>query len=91
MSLKFYTRVAKGLKLKVEKFWGLIRMFVEVTGGLFAQIPFYREFFENYKGPGTSFQAIIFIRFFDEKFYIAILHKLAKFHYQTVFTSKVIQ
>ena len=32
MSLKFYTRVAKGLKLKVEKLWGLIRMFVEVTG-----------------------------------------------------------
>ena len=30
-SLKFYTSVAKGLKLKVEKFLGLIPMFVEVT------------------------------------------------------------
>ena len=30
--LKFYTRVAKGLKLKVRKFWGLIPMFAEVTG-----------------------------------------------------------
>ena len=29
---KFYTSVAKGLKLKVIKFWGLIRTFVEVTG-----------------------------------------------------------
>ena len=32
MNLKFYTSVAKGLKLKVRKFWGLFRTFVEVTG-----------------------------------------------------------
>ena len=32
MTLKFYTSVEKGLKLKVRKFWGLIRMLVEVTG-----------------------------------------------------------
>ena len=31
-NLKFYTSVAKGLKLKVRKFWGLILTFVEVTG-----------------------------------------------------------
>ena len=31
MALKFYTSVAKELKLKVKKFWGLIRTFVEVT------------------------------------------------------------
>ena len=31
-NLKFYTNVAKGLKLKVEKFLGLILTFVEVTG-----------------------------------------------------------
>ena len=31
-NLQFYTSVAKGLKLKVRKFWGLIRTFVEVTG-----------------------------------------------------------
>ena len=30
--LKFYTSVAKGLKLKVRKFLGLNRTFVEVTG-----------------------------------------------------------
>ena len=29
--LKFYTSVAKGLKLKVRKFWGLSSTFVEVT------------------------------------------------------------
>ena len=32
MGLKFYTRVVKGLKLKVRKFWWLIPTFVEVTG-----------------------------------------------------------
>ena len=31
-SFKFYTRVAKGLKLKVTKFLGLIPTFVKVTG-----------------------------------------------------------
>ena len=32
MNVKFCTRVAKGLKLRVRKFWGPIRTFVEVTG-----------------------------------------------------------
>ena len=32
IALKFYANVEKGLKLKVRKFLGLIRMFVEVTG-----------------------------------------------------------
>ena len=32
MALKFYTSVAKELKLKVRKFWGLILAFVEVPG-----------------------------------------------------------
>ena len=31
MALKFETSVAKELKLKVRKFWGLIPTFVEVT------------------------------------------------------------
>ena len=31
-NLKFYTSVAKGLKLKVRKFWGLTRTVAEVTG-----------------------------------------------------------
>ena len=30
-NLKFYTSMAKRLKLKVRKFWGLILIFVEVT------------------------------------------------------------
>ena len=29
--LRFYTSVAKGLKVKLRKFWGLIHTFVEVT------------------------------------------------------------
>ena len=32
MVLKFDTSVAKGLKLKIRQFWGLIPTFVEVTG-----------------------------------------------------------
>ena len=32
MALKYYTREEKRLKLKVKKIWGLILMFVEVTG-----------------------------------------------------------
>ena len=32
MTLKFYTDVAKGLKLKVRKFLGLIQTFVELKG-----------------------------------------------------------
>ena len=41
MNLKFYTSVAKGLKVKVRKFLELVPTFVEVTrenliGGLFA-------------------------------------------------------
>ena len=44
MALTSYTSMAKGLKQKVRKFWGLIRTFVEVTveelvGGIFAPLP----------------------------------------------------
>ena len=44
LTLKVYSSVAKGLKLKVRKFWWLIPTFVEVIGerrvggGLFAPI-----------------------------------------------------
>ena len=45
-NLKFYSTVAKGLKLKIRKFCGLDPTFVEVTeeklvgwGGLFAPLP----------------------------------------------------
>ena len=40
-NLKFYTSVAKGLKLKVRKFWGLISTFAEVTGGKLVGGPFW--------------------------------------------------
>ena len=40
MNLKFYTSVAKGLKLKVRKFWGLIPTFIEVTGEKLVGGPF---------------------------------------------------
>ena len=50
MNLKFYTSVAKGLKLKVRKFYGLVPTYVEVTGenlvgrgGLFAPPPLHPE------------------------------------------------
>ena len=39
-NLKFYASVAKGLNLKVRKFWGLIPTFVEVTGENLAGRPF---------------------------------------------------
>ena len=55
------------------------------------QIPFYRGFFENQEGPGTSFQATLFIEFFDKTYSLVMLHKLAKVHHQTMFTSQVIQ
>ena len=32
MTLKIYSSVANGMKLKVRKFWGLIRKFEEVIG-----------------------------------------------------------
>ena len=44
------------------------------------QIPFYRGFFKNEKGPGTSFQAKFFARFCDKKLSF-IIHKLVKFHF----------
>ena len=40
VNLKFYASVAKGLKLKVRKFLGLIPTFVEVTGGKLVGGPF---------------------------------------------------
>ena len=40
MALKFYISMAKGLKLKLGKFYGLISTFVEVTGGKLVGGPF---------------------------------------------------
>ena len=39
---------------------------------------FNKGLFENYKGPGTSFQAI---QIFDKKCYFVMLHELAKFNH----------
>ena len=41
MTLKFYSSVAKGLKLKVEKFSGIIPMFGEVIGEKLVGSTFY--------------------------------------------------
>ena len=41
MNLKFFTSVAKGLKLKVRKFQGLVPTFVEVTGQKLVGGPFW--------------------------------------------------
>ena len=40
MAWKFYTSVAKELKLKVVKFWGLIRTFIELAGEKLVGEPF---------------------------------------------------
>ena len=45
------------------------------------QMPKYRK--------ETDFEATFFLNFFDEKFSFVILHELAKFYYQPVFTSQV--
>ena len=46
---------------------------------------FTKDSSEIKNGTGTSF-----LEFFDEKFLFVILQRLAKFPYQTVFTSQVI-
>ena len=53
INLKFHASVAKGLKLKVRRFWWLICKFVEVTGeklveGLFIAPVSSKEFICNY-------------------------------------------
>ena len=40
----------------------------------------YASFFANTKGPGTSFQPAVFVKFFDEIFSSVIWPKLDKFH-----------
>ena len=39
-NLIFYISVAKGLKVKVRKFWGIIPTFVEITGEKLVGGPF---------------------------------------------------
>ena len=49
------------------------------------QIPFYRGYFENWKGPGTSVHSSQ--SFLINSFFV-MLHKLATFHHQTKGFSK---
>ena len=49
----------------------------------------YIGLFENQKEFGASFEATFFINLFDKNFPFVMLHKLAKFHYQTVITFQV--
>ena len=56
----------------------------------FSNIDF-ASLFANWKGPLTKFKAAEFVEFFDKNFSFIIWHKLAKFYYQTMFTSQVIQ
>ena len=58
-NLKFYTTVAKGLKLKVRKFWRPNSTFVEVTGeklvwGLFVPLPPTLNFYPTSKQKATE-------------------------------------
>ena len=62
---------------------------IKICSNQHPQNPSYREFFKNQKGPGTI-PGHIFHIIFDKNFYFVILYKLAKFHYQAVFTSQVI-
>ena len=63
--------------------------FVQISM-LASSVPFYRVFFEDWKGPGTSFHATFSIVFFD-KSCLVMLHKMAKFNYHAVSASQVIQ
>ena len=50
-NLKFCTSVAKGLKLKVRKFWGPNPTFVEVTGEKLVGGPFWPPILNRVKVP----------------------------------------
>ena len=46
---------------------------------------------DSFKLKKCLLKATPFLEYFDKKTYFVILHKLATFHYPTVFTSQVIQ
>ena len=52
---------------------------------------FMEDYLKIKKGLELLSKAIFFLEFFDEKFSFVMLHKLAKFHHQTMFTSQVTQ
>ena len=55
----------------------------------FPLIALYRGFFKNEKGPGTSFQAICFVEFFDKTFSF-VTYKLILFHYICVYSTSYV-
>ena len=57
----------------------------------FSEFFFTDDLLKIRKEPGTSFQVTIFVEFFNKNIYSVLWHKLAKFQYQTVFTSQVFQ
>ena len=57
----------------------------------FLKQPVHLKFFENSKRLVTNFRAKFFAQCFDKKFSFGILHKLAKFHYQTEVSLQVIR
>ena len=60
---------------------------ISKSGYRLSQIHFYRGFFKNKKGLGTTSLAT----FFDKNLSFVVLHKMAKFHCPSKLTSKVIQ
>ena len=69
---------SKAIKISPNQYAGLLRFL-------------FTEDSLKIKEPGTSFQPTFFIEFVDIKLYFVMLHKLAKFHYQAVLLSQVIQ
>ena len=57
-NVKFYISVAKGLKLKVKKFLGLILTFVEVTGEKLVGGLVFKKFAKCQKTPVPEFYLI---------------------------------
>ena len=53
------------------------------------QIFSHGEFSKNRKGTRSLSKVTFFVEFYDRNFSFVILHKLAKFHKETVFTSQI--
>ena len=64
-------------------FWSKVLTFVEIS-----MLTFPDFYLQRIRWNLTSFQATLFMGFFNKIFSLVILHKLAKFRYQPVFTSQ---
>ena len=65
-------------------FWSKVLTFVEIS-----MLTFPDFYLQRKRWKLTSFQATFFMGFFNKIFSLVMLHKLAKFRYQPVFTSQV--